>query len=100
HTRSWIAQFSSVRPRESGGPGLSSRGVRLGPRLRGDERQRDIECTHAAPCVGTTSGDADEKREAGMKSEVRDGVQIDREAPIAMEGGLILRADVVRPARA
>ncbi len=32
-----------------------------------------------------------------MKSEVRDGMQIDWDAPIRMEDGLVLRADVFRP---
>src|SRR5215475_3746922 len=32
-----------------------------------------------------------------MKSEQRDGMQIDWDAPIAMEDGVILRADVFRP---
>ncbi|MGE5526198.1 MAG: CocE/NonD family hydrolase [Rhodospirillaceae bacterium] len=34
----------------------------------------------------------------GMKSEVRDGMQIEWDAPIAMEDGIVLRADVFRPA--
>ena len=33
----------------------------------------------------------------GMKSEVRDGMRIDWDAPIAMDDGLVLRADVFRP---
>lgn len=33
-----------------------------------------------------------------MKSEIRDGMQIDWDAPIRMEDGVILRADVFRPA--
>jgi predicted acyl esterase len=33
----------------------------------------------------------------GMKSEVRDGMQIDWDAPIAMDDGIVLRADVFRP---
>jgi predicted acyl esterase len=32
-----------------------------------------------------------------MKSEVRDGMQIDWDAPIKMDDGLVLRADVFRP---
>jgi predicted acyl esterase len=32
-----------------------------------------------------------------MKSEVRDGMQIDWDAPIAMDDGVVLRADVFRP---
>jgi predicted acyl esterase len=31
------------------------------------------------------------------KSEVRDGMQIDWDAPITMDDGLVLRADVFRP---
>ena len=34
-----------------------------------------------------------------MKSEVRDGMQIDWDVPIKMDDGLVLRADVFRPAR-
>ncbi len=33
----------------------------------------------------------------GMKSEVRDGMHIDWDAPIAMDDGIVLRADVFRP---
>jgi predicted acyl esterase len=33
----------------------------------------------------------------GMKSEVRDGMQIDWDAPITMDDGIVLRADVFRP---
>lgn len=33
-----------------------------------------------------------------MKSEIRDGMQIDWDAPIAMNDGIVLRADVFRPA--
>ncbi|OGA49525.1 MAG: peptidase S15 [Betaproteobacteria bacterium RIFCSPLOWO2_12_FULL_62_13] len=33
-----------------------------------------------------------------MKSEIRDGMQIDWDAPIRMDDGVILRADVFRPA--
>ena len=33
----------------------------------------------------------------GMKSEVRDGMQIDWDAPIPMDDGIVLRADVFRP---
>ena len=32
-----------------------------------------------------------------MKSEQRDGMQIDWDAPIAMDDGVVLRADVFRP---
>src|SRR3712207_8984478 len=32
-----------------------------------------------------------------MKSEVRDGMQIDWDAPIKVDDGLVLRADVFRP---
>ena len=32
-----------------------------------------------------------------LKSEIRDGMQIDWDAPIEMEDGLILRADIFRP---
>jgi uncharacterized protein len=32
-----------------------------------------------------------------MKSEIRDGMKIDWDAPIAMDDGLVLRADVFRP---
>jgi predicted acyl esterase len=32
-----------------------------------------------------------------MKSEIRDGVQIDWDVPIAMDDGVVLRADVYRP---
>ena len=32
-----------------------------------------------------------------MKSEVRDGMQIDWDAPIEMDDGIVLRADVFRP---
>ena len=32
-----------------------------------------------------------------MKSEQRDGMQIDWDAPIEMDDGLVLRADVFRP---
>jgi predicted acyl esterase len=32
-----------------------------------------------------------------MKSEIRDGMQIDWDAPIAMDDGVVLRADVFRP---
>ena len=32
-----------------------------------------------------------------MKSEIRDGLQIDWDAPIAMDDGVVLRADVFRP---
>ena len=32
-----------------------------------------------------------------MKSEIRDGMQIDWDTPIAMDDGLVLRADVFRP---
>jgi hypothetical protein len=34
-----------------------------------------------------------------MKSEIRDGMQIDWDVPIRMDDGLVLRADVFRPAR-
>jgi predicted acyl esterase len=34
---------------------------------------------------------------SAMKSEVRDGMRIDGDAPIAMDDGVILRADVFRP---
>ncbi len=33
-----------------------------------------------------------------MKSEIRDGMQIDWDAPIEMDDGLVLRADIFRPA--
>jgi predicted acyl esterase len=33
-----------------------------------------------------------------MKSEIRDGMQIDWDAPIAMDDGIVLHADVFRPA--
>ncbi len=33
----------------------------------------------------------------GMKSEIRDAMRIDWDAPIAMDDGLVLRADVFRP---
>ncbi|HVZ54308.1 MAG TPA: CocE/NonD family hydrolase, partial [Pseudolabrys sp.] len=33
----------------------------------------------------------------GMKSEIRDGMQIDWDAPITMDDGVVLRADVFRP---
>ena len=33
----------------------------------------------------------------GMKSEVRDGMQIDWDTPIEMDDGIVLRADVFRP---
>ena len=32
-----------------------------------------------------------------MKSEIRDGMQIDWDAPIKMDDGLVLRADIFRP---
>jgi hypothetical protein len=32
-----------------------------------------------------------------MKSEIRDGMQIDWDAPITMDDGIVLRADVFRP---
>src|SRR6266849_6958994 len=32
-----------------------------------------------------------------MKSEIRDGMKIDWDAPIAVDDGLVLRADVFRP---
>ena len=32
-----------------------------------------------------------------MKSEIRDGMRIDWDAPIAMDDGVVLRADVFRP---
>jgi hypothetical protein len=32
-----------------------------------------------------------------MKSEIRDGMKIDWDAPIAMDDGVVLRADVFRP---
>jgi predicted acyl esterase len=32
-----------------------------------------------------------------MKSEARDGMSIDWDAPIAMDDGVVLRADVFRP---
>jgi len=31
-----------------------------------------------------------------MKSEIRDGIQIDWDAPIEMEDGVVLRADIFR----
>ena len=34
---------------------------------------------------------------AAMTSEIRDGMQIDWDAPIAMDDGIVLRADVFRP---
>jgi len=34
-----------------------------------------------------------------MKSEIRDGMRIDWDAPIPMDDGVVLRADVFRPAR-
>jgi predicted acyl esterase len=34
----------------------------------------------------------------GLKSEIRDGMQIDWDAPIEMDDGIVLRADVFRPA--
>ena len=33
----------------------------------------------------------------GSKSEIRDGMQIDWDAPIEMDDGVVLRADVFRP---
>ena len=33
-----------------------------------------------------------------MKSEIRDGMQIEWDAPIEMDHGVVLRADVFRPA--
>ncbi len=33
-----------------------------------------------------------------MKSEIRDGMQIDWDAPVEMDDGIVLRADVFRPA--
>jgi predicted acyl esterase len=39
----------------------------------------------------------DPKPNAGSKSEVRDGMRIDWDVPIAMDDGIILRADVFRP---
>jgi predicted acyl esterase len=33
-----------------------------------------------------------------MKSEIRDGMRIDWDAPIAMDDGIVLRADIFRPA--
>jgi uncharacterized protein len=35
---------------------------------------------------------------SGVKSEIRDGMQIDWDAPIEMDDGVVLRADVFRPA--
>jgi predicted acyl esterase len=32
-----------------------------------------------------------------MKSEIRDGMKIDWDAPIGMDDGIALRADVFRP---
>ena len=32
-----------------------------------------------------------------MKSEIRDGMQVDWDAPIKMDDGVVLRADVFRP---
>ena len=32
-----------------------------------------------------------------MKSEIRDGMQIDWDTPITMDDGIVLRADVFRP---
>ena len=32
-----------------------------------------------------------------MKSEIRDGMQIDWDAPIKMDDGIVLRADIFRP---
>ena len=32
-----------------------------------------------------------------MESEIRDGMQIDWDAPIEMDDGLVLRADIFRP---
>ena len=32
-----------------------------------------------------------------MKTEIRDGMRIEWDAPIAMDDGLVLRADVFRP---
>ena len=32
-----------------------------------------------------------------MQSEIRDGMRIDWDVPIAMDDGLVLRADVFRP---
>ena len=34
---------------------------------------------------------------SGMKSEIRDGMQIDWDTPIEMDDGIVLRADVFRP---
>jgi predicted acyl esterase len=38
-----------------------------------------------------------QEREAPLKSEVRDGMRIDWDAPILMDDGTVLRADVFRP---
>ena len=45
------------------------------------------------PQVNLTVADAS----ATMKSEIRDGMKIDWDAPIAMDDGIVLRADVFRP---
>jgi predicted acyl esterase len=37
------------------------------------------------------------KRMVEFKSEIRDGMRIDWDAPIAMEDGVTLRVDVFRP---
>src|SRR4029077_19659052 len=37
---------------------------------------------------------------AAMTSEIRDGMQIDWDAPIAVDDGIVLRADVFRPVAA
>jgi predicted acyl esterase len=50
--------------------------------------------TAAAADIPVTQGDAQ------MKAEIRDGMRIDWDAPIRMDDGLVLRADVFRPAKA
>src|SRR5258706_9100748 len=38
-----------------------------------------------------------EERDAQTKTEIRDGMKIDWDAPIRMDDGIVLRADVFRP---
>ncbi len=68
--------------------------VRRGQRLEGVEsaeaRRGDLDAMSGPETTGDAAG-------AAPRSEIRDGMRIDWDVPIAMDDGVVLRADVFRP---
>src|SRR3977135_903175 len=89
---------SQRRPRYGRRQGRRAHGAFLGPAPALPVRRRWKASGAAVTtrrCLVTTN--VEERMDYREKSEIRDGMQIDWDRPIAMDDGLVLRCDIYRP---